>query len=161
MIVSIRLATKADREFLWEMLYQAIYTPEGEPKPSRDILKEPQIAQSLDGWGREGDTALIAVDSDNKPVGAVWVRLFDETNKTYGYIDSQTPLLGMALLPEYRGKGIGTALLGEMLRITKEAGYGAVSLSVNPKNPALNLYRRLGFKKVGIDGTSWNMMVKF
>ncbi|MGG1676079.1 GNAT family N-acetyltransferase [Neobacillus sp. NRS-1170] len=143
------------------MLYQAIFIPDGEPRPSKDILKEPNIQQSLKGWGRKGDTALIAIDAYNNPIGAVWVRLFDDLNKTFGYIDSQTPLLGMALLPEYRGSGIGTALLGEMLRITKEAGFGAVSLSVDPNNPALKLYNRLGFQKVGFDGTSWNMIVKF
>ncbi|WP_354670002.1 GNAT family N-acetyltransferase [Paenibacillus sp. BSR1-1] len=143
------------------MLYQAIFIPDGKHRPSRDILMEPNIQQSLKGWGRKGDTALIAIDASNNPIGAVWVRLFDENNSTYGYINSQTPLLGMALLPEYRGKGIGTALLGEMLRITKEAGFGAVSLSVDPKNPALKLYNRLGFKKVGVDGTSWNMIVEF
>ncbi|MGG3468667.1 GNAT family N-acetyltransferase [Neobacillus pocheonensis] len=142
------------------MLYQAIFIPEGVPRPTRDILKEPHIEKSLKGWGRDGDTALIAIDANNTPIGAVWVRLFDESNKTYGYIDNQTPLLGMALIPEYRGNGIGTALLGEMLRITKEAGFGAVSLSVDPNNPALSLYNRLGFKKVGIDGTSWDMIVK-
>lgn len=156
----IRQGTDADEEFLWEMLYQAIYIPEGEPRPSRDILTEVNIAQSLKGWGRKGDIALIAMAPDQTPIGAVWVRLFDETNKTYGYIDDQTPLLGMALLPENRGKGRGTALLKEMLKVLKESGYSAVSLSVDPNNPALRLYQNLGFKKTGVDGTSWNMVVR-
>lgn len=157
----IRLGSEADEDFLWDMLYQAIFVPEGEPRPPRDILTEPHIAQSLKGWGRKGDTALIAIADDNTPIGAVWVRVFDDANKTYGYIDSATPLLGMALLPEYRGKGIGTTLLREMLRITKEAGFGAVSLSVDPNNPALHLYSKFGFKKVGVDGSSWDMIVNF
>jgi [ribosomal protein S18]-alanine N-acetyltransferase len=154
----IRQGTVADEEFLWEMLYHAIYIPEEESRPSRDILNEPNIAQSLKNWGRKGDTALIAIDSNHTPIGAVWIRLFDETNKTYGYIDVNTPLLGMALLPENRGKGIGTALLKEMLKVAKESGYSAVSLSVDPNNPALRLYQNFGFKKVGVDGTSWNMV---
>jgi [ribosomal protein S18]-alanine N-acetyltransferase len=154
----IRQDTDADEEFLWEMLYHAIYIPEGEPRPSRDILNEPNISQSLKGWGRKGDTALIAITADHTPIGAVWVRLFDETNKTYGYIDENTPLLGMALLPDYRGKGIGIALLGEMLKFAKESGFSKVSLSVDPNNPALHLYNKFGFKKVGVEGTSWNMV---
>lgn len=158
---SIRLGTEKDEEFLWEMLYQAIYIPEGEPRPSRDILKEPEIAKSMAGWGRLGDTALIAADKNNVPIGAVWIRLFAETNKTYGYVDEKTPLLGMALLPEYRGKGIGTALLAEMLRLTKEGGNPGISLSVDPNNPALQLYKRFGFKKIGVDGTSWDMLATF
>jgi [ribosomal protein S18]-alanine N-acetyltransferase len=156
---SIRLGTAKDKDFLWEMLYQAIFIPEGEPRPPREILTEPEIAASLKGWGRTGDVALIAEDRNNSPIGAVWVRLFDDNNKTYGYVDERTPLLGMALLPEFRGKGIGTALLAEMLRITKNAGYSGISLSVDPNNPALQLYQRFGFKKIGIDGTSWDMLV--
>jgi [ribosomal protein S18]-alanine N-acetyltransferase len=157
----IRLGRMEDEEFLWEMLYQAIFIPEGEPRPTREILKEPDIAKSMQGWGREGDTALIAMDTDNRALGAVWVRLFDESNKTYGYVDEKTPLLGMALLPEFRGKGIGKALLGEMLKVAKESGFGAVSLSVDPNNPALHLYQKFGFKKIGVDGTSWDMVVTF
>ncbi|WP_307290138.1 GNAT family N-acetyltransferase [Bacillus sp. SORGH_AS_0510] len=157
----IRFGRMEDEEFLWEMLYQAIFIPEGETRPTRDILKQPDIAKSMQGWGREGDTAFIAMDTDNRPIGAVWVRLFDESNKTYGYVDEKTPLLGMALLPAFRGKGIGKALLGEMLKVAKESGFGAVSLSVDPNNPALHLYQKFGFKKIGIDGTSWDMLVTF
>ncbi|OLS40600.1 GNAT family N-acetyltransferase [Bacillus sp. MRMR6] len=155
----IRASNETDEKFLWEMLYQAIYVPEGEPRPSKDMLKDPEISKSLKDWGRKGDAALIATSGES-PVGAVWVRLFDETNKTYGFVDTQTPLLGMALLPEYRGEGIGTALLEEMLTLTKESGFEQVSLSVDPNNRALRLYERLGFKKIGIDGTSWDMLVK-
>ncbi|WP_066250887.1 GNAT family N-acetyltransferase [Neobacillus drentensis] len=157
----IRHGVKEDEEFLWEMLYQAFYIPEGEPRPTRDILSDPNIAQSLNGWGRKGDTALIAITANHTPIGAVWIRIFDETNKTYGYLDENTPLLGMALLPDYRGKGIGTALLGEMLKVAKESGFSRISLSVDPNNTALHLYEKFGFKKVGVDGTSWNMVVFF
>jgi [ribosomal protein S18]-alanine N-acetyltransferase len=155
----IRASNDADEKFLWEMLYQAIYVPEGEPRPSKEILKNPEISQSLKNWGRRGDAALIATSGET-PVGAVWIRLFDDTNKTYGFVDPQTPLLGMALLPEYRGKGIGTVLLEKILTVAKELGFEQVSLSVDPDNPALRLYERVGFKKIGIDGTSWDMLVK-
>ncbi|MEH7305556.1 GNAT family N-acetyltransferase [Neobacillus drentensis] len=155
----IRQGVKKEEDFLWEMLYQAIFTPEGDQRPSRDILNEPHIAQSLIGWGRKGDTSLIATTSTDTPIGAVWIRLFNDTNKTYGYIDENTPLLGMALLPDYRGKGIGTSLLSEMLKAAKQMGFSRVSLSVDPNNKALQLYTKMGFKKVGVDGTSWNMVV--
>jgi ribosomal protein S18 acetylase RimI-like enzyme len=68
--------------------------------------------------------------------------------------------IGMALLPDFRGKGIGKALLGEMVKVAKESGFNMVSLSVDPQNTAFHLYEKFGFKKVGVDGTSWNMVVK-
>jgi len=155
----IRNGVKEDEDFLWEMLYQAIFIPEGQSRPSRDILNEPNIAQLLKGWGRKGDLSLIATTPEHRSIGAAWFRLFNKTNKTYGYIDENTPLLGMALHPDYRGRGIGKALLGELLKVAKEAGFSSVSLSVDPNNPALHLYDKFGFKKVGVDGTSWNMVV--
>jgi ribosomal protein S18 acetylase RimI-like enzyme len=154
----IRPETEQDIDFLWEMLYQAIFIAEGEVQPSREILNQPDILKYLCNWGRQGDIALIATDSSENPVGAIWTRLFDETNKTYGYIDKNTPVLSMAVLPEYRGQGIGTLLLNEMIRKAMDSGFISLSLSVDPNNPALRLYERQGFVKVGIDGTSWDMM---
>lgn len=154
----IRTETERDIDFLWEMLYQAIFIAEGDVKPSREILNQPDLSKYVSNWGRQGDIALIATDSSENPVGAIWTRLFDETNKTYGFIDKNTPVLSMAVLPEYRGLGLGTLLLNEMIRTAKDSGFTSLSLSVDPNNPALRLYERQGFVKVGIDGTSWDMM---
>lgn len=155
----IRYSTEVDTEFLWEMLYQAIYVPEGQTPPPKAILQESNIKIILEGWGRKGDLGLIAVDSSNKPVGAVWMRLFDDSNKTFGYVDNQTPILGIAMLPNTRGKGVGTLLLEEAFKEAKAIGFKKISLSVDPQNPALRLYERFGFEKIGVDGTSWDMVV--
>jgi [ribosomal protein S18]-alanine N-acetyltransferase len=158
--IKMRLSTPTDIDFLWDMLYHAIYVPEGQTPPPRDVLKDPSIKRSLTDWGRTGDFALISTDASNQPVGAVWMRLFDETTKTYGYIDAQTPILAIALKPDYRGKGIGTLLLEKILQEAKMKGYKQISLSVDPNNPALRLYERFGFQQVGINGTSWDMIAK-
>jgi [ribosomal protein S18]-alanine N-acetyltransferase len=157
---NIRHAISEDIHFLWEMLYQAIYVPEGQTPPSKEIMNEPHIRQILEGWGRRGDLSLIAVDTSNQPVGAVWIRLFNDDNKTFGYVDHETPILGIALHPHVRGKGIGTLLMEEVLKEAKELGYKKMSLSVDPNNPALRLYERYGFKKIGVDGTSWDMLTQ-
>ncbi|WP_232324890.1 GNAT family N-acetyltransferase [Halobacillus mangrovi] len=155
----LRQAIKEDHDFLREMLYEAIYVPEGKARPSKDIIDRPEIAKYLSGWGRAGDIAFIAIDEDENPVGAVWTRLFDETNQTYGYINANTPVLsGMAVLPDDRGKGIGTLLLSEMINEVKKQGYSSMSLSVDPDNDARRLYEKYGFEKVGINGTSWDMV---
>ena len=54
-------------------------------------------------------------------------------------------IMDIALLPEYRGRGIGTAILHELLGAADRAGK-TVMLHVEPNNPALRLYRRLGFE---------------
>jgi ribosomal protein S18 acetylase RimI-like enzyme len=54
-------------------------------------------------------------------------------------------IIDIAFLPEHRGRGLGTALLHDLLDEAAAAGK-AVSIHVEKFNPAMRLYRRLGFK---------------
>lgn len=83
----------------------------------------------------------MVAEVDNMIIGAVWVRYM----RGYGHIDEHTPELSIAIYPAYRNKGIGSRLLVEMLRTLQESGITSVSLSVNKGNPAVTLYRRIGF----------------
>jgi len=53
-------------------------------------------------------------------------------------------LVDIALMPAWRGRGLGTALLAAVLAEAAR-GASAVYLSVDPRNPARRLYQRLGF----------------
>lgn len=58
--------------------------------------------------------------------------------------------LGMAVAPEWRGKGVGKALMHESLRWAREVGVEKVLLSVYPGNAAaIGLYRKFGFTEEG------------
>jgi ribosomal protein S18 acetylase RimI-like enzyme len=130
------------------MLYQAIFVPDGYPKPDPSIVKQPDLAKYVQGWGLEHDHGFLAIDIDaQQPVGAVWTRLFTGDERGYGYVDDETPELSIAVLPEYRGYGLGTQLLTRLLD-SAEGKYPAVSLSVHQHNPAFKLYQRLGFEIV-------------
>jgi ribosomal protein S18 acetylase RimI-like enzyme len=151
----------ADEAWLWEMLYYAVYVPEGQSPISRDILKCPELSRYVKGWGRPGDLGFAAVDrQDQTPVGATWLRLWTGTAKGFGYVDEATPELSIAVLPEYRGQGIGTALLAHLIEAAQPC-YPAISLSVDPDNPALRLYRRLGFEVVGEHSSSLTMIKRW
>ncbi|MEZ5925345.1 MAG: GNAT family N-acetyltransferase [Hyphomicrobiaceae bacterium] len=55
-------------------------------------------------------------------------------------------VLGMGLLADYRGKGIGTALLGRAIAHARRIGFVRVELQVYADNtPAIGLYRKHGF----------------
>lgn len=156
---SIKSFEKKGLPFLWEMLYQSIYALEGQEVPSLAILKEPAIEKYLSHWGKEHDHALIAVNDNNHPIGAVWIRLLDQENAGYGFVDNNTPELGMAIESSYRGLGVGKDLLSKMIDLAEDLGYSAISLSVDPRNKnALRLYENSGFKKeYEDDGGSWTM----
>lgn len=143
-----------DRLFLWEMLYQAIHVTQEEEPPSREVLLHPEIRRYLQDWGQPHDSGFVAVDPvPARPIGAAWLRLLSGDQQGYGYVDDATPELTVAVVPECRGKGVGTRLLSHLLATT-ESRYPALCLSVSPDNPALRLYKRLGFETVGTCGTS-------
>lgn len=155
---SIRRLTPSDQQFLWEMLYQSLHVPEGSPPFPRDIINRPEIAKYVRAWGRAGDMGLIAVDvAGGEPMGAAWLRLLKGDERGYGYVDDETPELGMAVLPEYRGRGVGSDLLGRLLK-SAGAVYRSVCLSVSADNPAVRLYGRTGFERVRECGASLIMV---
>ncbi len=59
-------------------------------------------------------------------------------------LPSQHRIIDIAFLPEYRGRGLGEALLRDLLDEAAAAGK-PVSIHVEKLNPAMRLYRRLGF----------------
>ncbi|KIL44614.1 GNAT family N-acetyltransferase [Jeotgalibacillus soli] len=156
MTIRIEFIQNKDMPFLWDMLYEMIYMPKDKPL-KEELLSRPEIRNLLDGWGRQGDKGFVAFNELNQPVGAAWYRLFDEQNKGYGFIDHKIPELDIALLQHYTGLGIGTMLLEKLLDQASTDGYNAISLSVDPENKAMNLYKKFGFVKVGESGTSWTM----
>ena len=154
----IREAAAADEPFLREMLYHSLYVPDGCAPFDRGMVTRPEIARYVEGWGRSGDLGLIAVDPNgDEAVGAVWIRIFTASEKGYGYVGDNIPELAIAVLPEHRGCGVGSALLERLVAMVRPA-YDAVSLSVSTDNPARRLYERVGFEQVGTDGNSITML---
>jgi ribosomal protein S18 acetylase RimI-like enzyme len=145
--LSITPLVAADLPFVREMLNEAAFWRGTTDAPSLDAaLGEAELAVYVEGWGRQGDDGLIA-RVGRRPVGAVWVRRFDDDVHGYGYVDELTPELSIAVAQEYRGRGIGRCLMAAMLVQLRLQGNGQVSLSVETDNPARLLYESLGFTR--------------
>lgn len=57
--------------------------------------------------------------------------------------------IGVGLLPEYRGRGIGTELMLETMKKAKQAGFNEIRLDCRATNKtALHLYKKLGFRRL-------------
>ena len=78
-------------------------------------------------------------------VGAVWTRLM----KDYGHVDDRTPSFAISLYKDYRGRGIGTAMMRKMLELLREQGCSRASLAVQKANYAVRMYESVGFRTVG------------
>jgi GNAT superfamily N-acetyltransferase len=132
----IRPLTPEDEPILWEMLYQALQRAETETPPSREIVREPEFARYVEGWGRSGDAGFVVHDAaQHELLGAVWSRAPAPDTK---------PELAFAVKPGYRKHGIGAALLTQWVKANPEQS--EVSLRVGANSPAVRLYERFGFK---------------
>jgi ribosomal protein S18 acetylase RimI-like enzyme len=138
----IRRGGRADVPFLKDMLRHAYYWRWGSPE-----AEEIPASRYVEGFGRPGDAALIALD-EGFPVGAAWYRVFRPTAPGYGFVDESTPELSIAVVPSRRGRGFGDQLLGALMERARMEGYTALSLSVERENPARKLYERFGFHPV-------------
>jgi GNAT superfamily N-acetyltransferase len=136
----IRPLTAADEPVLWEMLYQALRKSDDTP---REIVRQREYARHVEGWGRAGDTGFVAFDAEHKDelLGAAWFRLSPNESEAQA-----TPELAFAVKSGHRKRGIGAAILTQLVKANPQ--YNAVAMSAGPKNPAVRLYERFGFKIV-------------
>ncbi len=151
--VRIRPAGPADGGFLAEMVVAAFFwRPDGPAGDVQSVLARPEVAHYIRGWPKPGDLGVVA--EDGPPVGAAWLRLLPEDDRGYGFVDAETPELGVGVVPTHRGRGIGSLLLEALVVSAREQRYDAMSLSVELDNPARRLYERCGFQVVGaVDGS--------
>jgi GNAT superfamily N-acetyltransferase len=106
------------------------------------------LSRYVDGWGRRGDTALIAIDGGHR-VGAAWYRLFRASAPGWGFVDEATPELTVAVVPGRRGQGIGQELLRGLLERAAADGYAALSAAVQSDHPEVHAFEDKGFETVG------------
>ncbi len=127
---------------LTEFLYEAIFQQDGSTLVPRTIIQEPAIWLYVEGFGTKKDDHCLVAEIDKKIVGAAWVRCV----KGFGQIDETAPELAISIYSEYRGRGIGTQLMKEMLELLKSKGYVKTSLAVQKDNYAVKMYQNVGFE---------------
>lgn len=107
-----------------------------------------------------GDRDFGILDDDAGAVRSVaWLVFRPESNPGYGFVNADTPELCITTFDGFRGQGIGSAMLAELIDIAKSRGVKAISLSVEDGNPARRLYERRGFQVVGWNGGSDTMFL--
>ena len=144
MQVLLRKLRKDETALLREFLYEAIFIPEGMEAPDRSIIDQPELAIYYDGFGQGKADNCIVAEVGGSVVGAVWTRIMND----YGHVDDETPSFAISLYEEYRGKGIGTMMMRQMLELLQEQGYEKASLAVQKANYAVKMYENVGFKTV-------------
>lgn len=143
--VVLRPVTEADREFLVgvygstrdEELSQVVW-PEGQ----REAFVRMQFdAQDKDYRARNPDCAFDVIELCGRAAGRLYV------DRRPGDIR----IVDIALLPEFRGHGVGAHLIGQLMREASASGC-KLSIHVEIHNRAAALYDRLGFVVVAEQG---------
>ncbi|GGC84531.1 GNAT family N-acetyltransferase [Undibacterium terreum] len=128
------------QQVLWDILHVSLWDPPPAPMRPREVLDLPGVAIYAAGWGRPTDVGVVAIDGEIV-MGACWSRLLQTG---LGFVNEETPQLGIALFPEYQRKGWGTALMMHQLESLR-GRFPAVALTVHPQNQARLLYEKCGF----------------
>jgi ribosomal protein S18 acetylase RimI-like enzyme len=139
--LSFRPITDADLPFLYQV-YASTRTEELVPVPWSDAQKAAFLTMQFRTQHADyqqnypGADRLVAMRAD-QPAG----RLYVERGKGAHVV------IDIALLPEHRRQGLGIAIMRDLMDEAACAGK-LLSIHVEKFNPALRLYRRLGFRTV-------------
>ena len=138
---ALRPETDDDMPFLM-CLYASTRAGELSAIPWSDDQKQVFLATQFQAQRRHYRTYIPDCRFDvlvlrNEPIG----RLYVEARETRLHI------VDIALMPAQRGRGTGTAILEALQRTARASGRG-VGIFVEKFNPALRLYRRLGFAEI-------------
>lgn len=136
--LEIRFTNDSDREALFSWFHQ-----EGMLRwypMSTDWELEDAIKQI---WQNIPHGVVITATLDEEPVGIANLYL-----QSFQKISHQS-LFAIIVKKDCQGKGIGTALLTELIEIAKRKEIELLHLEVYEGNPAIRLYERLGFERFG------------
>ena len=152
--MEIRKLRNDETELLKEFLYEAIFVPEDMEPPDRSIIEQPELSLYYEEFGSGSADNCFLAEEDGKVVGAVWTRIMND----YGHVDDDTPSFAISLYKEYRGKGIGTAMMRRMLELLRAQGYKRASLAVQKANYAVRMYEKTGFRTVDENNEEYIMV---
>ena len=100
--MTIRKIKANELNFLADMLYEALFVPEGHEPFPKEIIHDRSLSKYIDNWGKDKYDIAFVVEVDHQLVGAIWGRLLTQENKGYGFVDNNTPELSLAVKSGYR-----------------------------------------------------------
>lgn len=131
----------SEQKIATDMLYYAF----GLDQSDKTLKELPELDMYHHYYGlNHKDLGLYAL-GENGLMGAAWIRLIAKEKVPDAYVDEQTPILTIAVKPEYRAQGVGSMMLDQLLQ---EAGalYDQISVSVPKDSPAFKFFEKLGFE---------------
>ena len=139
--LSFRPMTDADLPFLFRV-YASTRAEELAPVPWTDAQKTVFLTQQFNAQHTDyrrnfADAERLVIVRGGEGIGRLYLTRHDREHS----------IIDIALLPEHRSRGLGAAILRDLQDEAAAAGK-PLAIHVEKFNPALRLYRRLGFQTV-------------
>ncbi|WP_415922248.1 GNAT family N-acetyltransferase [Tateyamaria sp. SN6-1] len=84
------------------------------------------------------DAQWLVVEQNQSPIGRLYLERWEKEHR----------IIDIALIPDVRGQGIGADILSDLMDDAAADGGKGIGIHVEKANPAMSLYRRLGFSVV-------------
>lgn len=109
--------------------------------PPHDVAKQRQLTEGLKNHPT-AEVVLMFVDDEPAGLATTFINFSTFALKPYLYIHD------VVVLDSFRGRGLGKALIAELIRISETRNYSKLTLEVREDNPsAQQVYRSLGFEE--------------
>ena len=143
--LTLRPAVTSDADLL-RRVYASVRTEELALVPWSDAEKDAFLRHQFDAQDAHYREHYVGatfdvIEVDGEPVGRLYVARWED----------EIRIMDIALLPEHRGRGVGTQILRGLLEEGALTGK-RVSIHVEMNNPAVRLYERLGFVQAAVHG---------
>ena len=118
----IRTIRNSEIPLLDDFLYEAVWQPDPRNPLPREVIRMPALRAYVEAFGARPTDCCLVAEVGGRVIGAAWSRCLHG----FGWVGEGIPELAVALLPPYRGRGIGTQLLRAMLDELRGRDFAAV-----------------------------------
>ena len=143
--ISYRGMTDSDLPFVAELFAstrrEEVAVTGWSPEVQEAFLRQQHEAQHAHYSLHRGNSEWLIIARGAEPIGRLYWR--EDAGNLH--------VTDISLVPQERGRGIGGAILRDLLALAHDKGKG-VTVYVEKFNPARRLYERLGFAAIENDG---------
>ncbi len=153
----VRQLESYEYDILPLFLYNSIFQSDDEEMLEYSVIKDQSYAKYINDFGKDTDFA-VAWELDGRIAGIAWVRLFDEADESFGYVDEITPELTLSVLAGYDDQLIGPELISIVFNELRLQGAQKVSVGLDIIDCYTSMYEKLGFEQLRVNADNTRVL---